>query len=42
MKKNGTLIFVVISVIILWYLVPFVFSFLVDMPFSFGPTGYSF
>jgi uncharacterized membrane protein YccF (DUF307 family) len=42
MKKNGTLIFVVISAIILWYLIPFVFSFLVYMPFSFGPTGYSF
>ena len=32
----------IISLIIMWYLVPFTLSFLKNMPFSFGPTGYKF
>ena len=28
--------------IIIWYLVPFILAFIKDMPFSFGPIGYSF
>ena len=42
MRRRGTLIFLVSLLIIIWYLVPFVMSFLEDVPFSFGPTGYKF
>lgn len=42
MKKKGPLIFTVISVVIIWYLIPFIFTFIEGMSFSFGPTGYKF
>ena len=42
MKKKGPLIFTVITVVIVWYLIPFIFTFIPGMPFSFGPTGYTF
>jgi hypothetical protein len=42
MKKKGPQIFAVIAIIILWYLIPFILTFLSDMPFSFGPTGFWF
>lgn len=42
MKTKGPLIFTVISAVIVWYLVPFILTFLQNVPFSFGPTGYKF
>jgi len=42
MKKKGPIIFLGIFVIIIWYLIPFIFTFLDDVKFSFGPSGYWF
>ena len=42
MKKNGPRIFLAIVLIIVWYMVPFILTFVSGAPFSFGPTGYKY
>lgn len=42
MKKKSLQIFSVLVLILLWYFVPFVLTFSVNVPFSFGPAGYEY
>lgn len=42
LKKELRFIVAVAVLIFLWYLVPFILTFIKGVPFSFGPVGYSF
>lgn len=41
-KTNKLRIFGVIFLIVLWYFIPFILTFCNDVPFSFGPCGYTY
>lgn len=41
-NKHWRFILLVTGLIVGWHVVPFILTFIKDMPFSYGPTGYSF